>query len=146
MRITTHKSIRSDILHVVANMSEQTAEDFRLLGKSAAQIMLFLLSRVYQRSTTTFARANGEPIMVLGWDKSPLAWYSWFIATPAGYSDDARPVFALKREIRKVQRENPDVELRCIALQDTPKVRRWLACLGCKEVVRGGVTVWLFVG
>ncbi len=133
-----------DVLKVLADMSEQTAADIRAIGATPDEVLAFFADRVPGADAVAFI--SGErPVIVMGWDKTPFAWYSWFIATPKGFT--SRYALAVRRHLRTVQRAHPDVELLCIALlDDDEKVRRWFGCLGCRQVKRGGVKVWLFAG
>lgn len=139
----TASAILTDVLKVIANMSKQTAADIRALGVTPDEALGFFAGRVPEVDAVSFI-VGKTPVVVMGWDKTPLAWYSWFIATPEGFTSGA--TLAVRRHLRAVQRAHPDVELLCIALLDDEEVGRWFRCLGCRRVKRGGVKVWLFAG
>ncbi len=136
-------AILTDALKVIADMSEQTAADISAIGATPDEVLGFFAGRVPGVDAVSFIIGE-RPVIVMGWDKTPSAWYSWFIATPEGFT--SRATLAVRRHLRTVQCAHPDVELLCIALLDDERVKRWFKCLGCRRVTRGGMGMWVFAG
>lgn len=136
-------AIFPDVLKVIADMSEQTAADIKMIGATPDEVLGFFAGRVPGVDAVSFI--SGErPVIVMGWDKMPDGWYSWFIATPKGFTVGA--TIAVRRHLRAVQGAHPGVELLCIALLNDERVGHWFRALGCRQVERGGVKLWLFAG
>jgi len=131
---------RGHVLEVIADMSPQTVADIKAVGLSPKQVLEFFTSKAFTGTTFFIDR---KPAIILGWDKMPKAWYSWFMATPKGMDQS---VFTLRRHLKQVAQDHPNTQLVCLSPQDTKIISRWFKCLGCERINQGHPVMWLFVG
>lgn len=146
MTITTRPAEREDILRVVLDLSPQSVADIKRMQMGPDEVLGFFGVRVPEKDAVTFIE-DGKPIAIVGWDKEPDAWYSWLLTTPQFYRSDPSPVFASRRHLRRVQKENPSVSLMTVGTGDSWQFRRWMLCLGFYRLwQQPELNVWKFAG
>lgn len=138
---------RTDILKVIADMSDATAHDLRKLGLGPDETLEYFARRVPERDAVTCVDGD-TPLVVFGWDKwSPDGcWYSWILTSRAFFSPDPAPILVSRRYMRSVRARHPDVQLMSLLASDTEKVRRWMKLLGFERLRDSPLVLWRYAG
>ena len=143
--ITVRQAERADILKIIVDLSPASVFDIKLMGTSPDETLGFFAMRVPEKDAVAFVE-DGEPIALLGWDKTPDKWLSWMLTTPHSLSRDAHSVSVARRHMASMAARLPDVELCSIMGSNAKHIRRWMRYIGFSPAPETGERAWRFVG
>lgn len=120
----------SDVDFVLANMSEITAHELDLIGRSAAEYKDYI-TRNFLAAETLYD--DDRPAFVMGYEIHEMLLFTWFLATDAFFRSHRSIAFG-RDYMRRVKCRFPSRAIFSLSALQGEKTKRWFNLMGARLV------------